>query len=212
MMNFYETYVQGVIALDVFDWSAFVMLICLPALIVVYIFSEVYSGRYELSLREKTGIVLFGISMGLININYGTVFITILAWSILAMLFVIDWKYQELPDEMNLVLALLAIPTVISSFMKAESFTEWTLLSGVLLFIIFLAIALVSPMGGGDIKMMGAIGLYFPLIELPQLLFFGFLVGALHGVYLLLFKGAGLSSRFAFGPGLIIGTLLTTIL
>ncbi len=212
MMNFYETYVQGVVDLNASDWSGFILLGCLPVLFVVYIFSELYTERYKLSLHEKIGIVFFGIAMGLMNINFGSVFITFLVWGILGMLFVIDWKYQELPDEMNLVLALLAIPTVISSFIKAESFTEWTLLSGLLLFIIFLSIALVSPMGGGDIKMMGAIGLYFPLAEVPQLIFFGFLVGALHGVYLLLFKGAGLNSQFAFGPGLIIGALLTTIL
>lgn len=190
-------------------WLSFVHVITI--FFVVYLFSEVYSNRYPLSLNEKVIAVTMGIGMGVASQYLGQDYIYFPVWGILALLFFIDAKYQELPDAMNLVIAILGLPIVIQSFFTGSSYLEWTLLSGILLFSIFLAIAIVSPLGGGDIKMMGAIGLYFPLYEVPQLLFFGFACGVLHGLYLLLFTDAGMKSKFAFGPGLIIGVLLTSI-
>ncbi|AJD93438.1 hypothetical protein JMA_41210 (plasmid) [Jeotgalibacillus malaysiensis] len=178
---------------------------------VVYFFSGLYGEQYEISVKSKWIVIVFGMALGLLDMYMGQNMVHYPVWGILALLFFIDAKYQELPDAMNLVIAILGLPIVIQSFFTGSSYLEWTLLSGILLFSIFLAIAIVSPLGGGDIKMMGAIGLYFPLYEVPQLLFFGFAVGVLHGIYLLLFTDAGMKSKFAFGPGLIIGVLLTSI-
>lgn len=178
---------------------------------VVYFFSGLYAEKYEISGKMKWFVITIGMIFGLLDLYIGDDRIYFPVWGIIALLLYIDAKYQDLPDAMNLVMAVLALPIVIESFFNGSSYLDWTLLSGIVLFTLFFIIAIVSPLGGGDIKMMGAVGLYFPLYEVPQLIFYGVAAGTVHAVYLLLFTDAGMKSKFAFGPGLIIGIILTSI-
>lgn len=177
---------------------------------VVNIFTELYMDTHEINIKERFIMVGLGFSFGLLDMWVGDSRIFIPVWGILAYLFVVDAKYQELPDRANLAVAILALPVVVYSFLE-PSYWNWTILTGLFLFLFFVGISMVGALGGGDIKMMGAIGLYFPLMEVPQLLVFGFGVGVLHAVVILFKKGTNLQTKFAFGPGLIIGVLLASI-
>lgn len=178
---------------------------------VVYFFSGLYGEKYDISGKAKWGVIALAMTFGILDIAIGDERLYFPIWGVLALLLYIDAKYQDLPDAMNLVIAVLALPIVVQSFFTGSSYLEWTLLSGIVLFVLFVLIALAGPLGGGDIKMMAAVGLYFPLYEVPQLIFFGVAVATFHGIFLLLFTKAGLKSKFAFGPGLIVGIILTSI-
>lgn len=183
----------------------------LTIVFVIYFFTEFYFDTYAVSMKERWLMVGIGFGFGLLDMWLGDARIYFPVWGLLAYLLVVDFKYQELPDGVNLSVAILALPVVVMAF-KEPSYWSSTLLTGLFLFILFLLISLVGAMGGGDIKMMGAIGLYFPFFEAPQLLIFGFGVGVLHAIIVLFQKDTNLKSKFAFGPGLIIGTLLTSLL
>lgn len=178
---------------------------------VVNIFTELYMGTHEINIKERLIMVGLGFSFGLLDMWVGDSRIFMPVWGVLAYLFVVDAKYQELPDRANLTVAILAIPVVAYSFLE-PSYWNWTILTGVFLFLFFLGVSMVGALGGGDIKMMGAIGLYFPLMEVPQLLIFGFGVGVLHAIVVLFKKDSNLQTKFAFGPALIIGVLLASLL
>lgn len=178
---------------------------------VVFFFTEFYMERYEVSWKDRSFMIAIGFGFGLLDLWLGDARLFLPVWGLLGYLFIVDLKYQELPDAVNLTLAALALPVVIQAFAE-PTLWNWTLWTGIFLFVFFLGISLVGALGGGDIKMMGALGLYFPLMEVPQLLLFGFGVGVLHALLVLMKKDSNLQSKFAFGPGLIIGVLLTSLL
>lgn len=178
---------------------------------VVYFFSELYADKYELAEANRWLIIFLGMLFGVLNMYLGDTQIYFPVWGLLALFIYYDAKHQELPDAMNGVIAILGLPLAIQSFFISNSYLEWTLLTSLVLFVLFVVIAFLGPLGGGDIKLMTAIGLYFPLYEVPQLIFFGFAAGVIHAVFLLIFTDAGMKTKFAFGPGLIVGVLLTTI-
>lgn len=183
----------------------------LTIVFVVYFFTEFYLDTYEVSMKERWVMIAIGLTFGLLDTWLGDARIYFPVWGLLAYLLVVDLKYQELPDGVNLTIAVLALPVVIQAF-QHPGYLNSTLLTGVFLFIFFLLISLVGALGGGDIKMMGAIGLYFPFVEVSQLLVFGFGVGVIHAITVLFKKDTNLKSKFAFGPGLIIGALITSLL
>jgi leader peptidase (prepilin peptidase)/N-methyltransferase len=185
----------------------YILTICL----VVYFFTEFYIDTYQISMTERWVMIGIGFLFGILDLWFGSSMIYFPIWGLLGYLLVVDAKYQELPDGVNLTIAVMALPIVIKSFQE-PTFWSWTVLSGIALFLFFLVLLMLGGMGGGDVKMMGAIGLYFPLFDVPQLLFFGFAVGVLHALTFLFKKDVTLKTKFAFGPGLIIGVLLTSLL
>ena len=64
-----------------------------------------------------------------------------------------------------------------------------------------------GALGGGDVKMMAVVGLWLGK-EVILALTTGFILGGVAAVVLLLLRRAGRKDFFAFGPFLIIGTLL----
>jgi prepilin peptidase CpaA len=94
---------------------------------------------------------------------------TILPWALLAILAVLllvaswgDLKARTIPNGLNLAIALLAIP-----FWWANGLALWpdvALQIGValLVFAIFAGAFAIGAMGGGDVKLIGALALWLP--------------------------------------------------
>ena len=76
---------------------------------------------------------------------------------------------------------------------------------------VFLLIALLAPMGGGDIKLMGLLGLFlgWQLILLTILL--SFIVGALISVILIVLKIKGRKDEIPFAPFISLAAIITLI-
>lgn len=169
---------------------------------------KIYKKKYSFTRKEKTVTFL----LSFLFMVAGTVIpfnlFPIIVWGLLAFQFMVDRKYMDLPDGVNLAIAVLAIYPIAVNGME-EGFLQSGMVTGILLFLIFLVLALLGPMGGGDIKLMGAIGLYFNLWDIPNLLLYGFLIGTIQGVGLMIVHKQGKDTLFAFGPALILGVLTT---
>ena len=122
---------------------------------------------------------------------------------VLVQIHFIDIKYLEIPDSYNLAVFLLGIANV--CILRMPSF----LITGILLFVIFYVLSLVSggAVGGGDIKLSIGIGFFFPVILLGKYLMYTFISGAIMAVVMLLLKKADKKSKMPFGPFMVIGII-----
>jgi len=186
-----------------------IFLSILYSLLALTVLWKVYNHKYAFTRKEKiltfTLSFLFMFSSTLVAQES----IPLMIWGILAYQFSVDRKYMELTDGGNLTIALVGSVFVLLKWMEV-GFLQSGLLTGILMFLFFLLLALMGPMGGGDIKMMGAIGLFFTLWDIVPILLYGFLIGAAQGVCLMLTQKKGKDAEFAFGPALILGVWLFT--
>ncbi|MFJ8528558.1 prepilin peptidase [Bacillus sp. NPDC094106] len=181
--------------------------------IILFVVSKIYK-EYDFNKREYImGALLNGLFLGVIFNKFG--FIEY-AWLLMALsiiltaLFLIDFKYQDLPDGLNLVIFLLSIIFIV--VWRLHSPIPY-IITAISLFIGFLLLALLTgALGGGDIKFVGAIGLFFHYHQIPQLLMYSFFTASLFAVGLMVVKKSKKGDRFAFGPFLIIGVIGTLII
>nr|BDT26666.1 A24 family peptidase [Bacteriovorax sp. HI3] len=119
--------------------------------------------------------------------------------------FIVDLKHQILPDSINIYLATLFAFVGIFT-------TPWThwLLGGVLGFgfpflvsWIFYQLKGQIGLGGGDIKLYGALGLYLGPMGVMQNLFLSCFVGAVVGLSLIATKLIKRDNHIPFGPFII---------
>ena len=135
----------------------------------------------------------------------------LIMFSILVLIFVIDFENQIIPD--NLVFAGILLTFVKLLLVDNRSLFE-ALLSGFLASSFLFAIHLITKgkgMGLGDVKF----AILGGLLMGPKLsfiwLFLSFLTGALVGIILIIGKAAKFKDKIAFGPFLIIGLVATYI-
>jgi leader peptidase (prepilin peptidase) / N-methyltransferase len=131
-----------------------------------------------------------------------------------AALTLIDLDVHRLPDLIVLpsypiVLVLLLVPTVVTGLWGA---LLRAVLAGLALFGVYLALALVSPGGGGlgfgDVKLAGVLGLGLGWLGWGPVVvsvLAAFVMGGVIALALLLARRATRSSHIAFGPSMILG-------
>jgi len=122
----------------------------------------------------------------------------------------IDLDFQIIPDRITL--AAIPIGLVVGSFLLPDPFLRYSLLGYKTSIIgFFVAIALLSRggMGGGDIKMMAMVGSFMGWKAVLLTTFLGSFIGAVFGIFLMIFKGKGRKTKIPFGPFLALGTLIT---
>jgi len=100
-----------------------------------------------------------------------------LYWSLIAFLaaglavaVVTDWRRREIPDWLNIAIALGAIPfwAVSGVHLWPDVPIQVALAAGV--FALFAGAFAIGQMGGGDVKLLGALALWLPWHALIQLL------------------------------------------
>ena len=126
----------------------------------------------------------------------------------------IDLDVHRLPDLIVLpsypiAFVLLLVPTVVSGHWG------WLLravLAGLVLFVVYLVLALVSPGGGGlgfgDVKLAGVLGLLLGWLGWGTVIvsvLAAFVIGGVIALILLLTGRVSRSSHIAFGPSMILG-------
>jgi leader peptidase (prepilin peptidase)/N-methyltransferase len=141
-------------------------------------------------------------------LGFGSTFLwsCFLLWTGIVITF-IDIKYEIIPDHLNFLLGIGGL-----LFWGLQVYTTkqiaFTLLLGSLLgggFLLFLAI--VSSMGGGDIKYMTAAGLFLgPLLTLVAL-YIAFILGGIYALLLIVTKQRKKGMHIPFGPYLVIGVV-----
>lgn len=66
-----------------------------------------------------------------------------------------------------------------------------------------------EAMGLGDVKLMGALGLYFGLANIIIISLVSFLIGAILSIFLLITKIKKTDEYIPFGPFIVIGTFIS---
>ena len=129
-----------------------------------------------------------------------TVFCTLMAH------FFIDLDFQILPDGINLYLAILFL----TYSLLFHSWPHW-LMGGLLGFGLPLIVTWLfyklrgkMGMGGGDIKLYGALGLYLGPQQIMMTLFLSSFLGALVGLLFIMLKKMNQQTPIAFGPFIIV--------
>ena len=128
----------------------------------------------------------------------------LLCW--LWLLWLIDYRFQFIFDDS--LLPLLVVGLVATPWLP---FSIWQrLAAGAGAFVVLAALAILGrgALGGGDVKMMAALGLWFGVNGIITTACIGFIVGGVAAVVFLLLKIHGRKDFFAFGPFLIIGAVV----
>ena len=129
--------------------------------------------------------------------------------------FIIDYKKQIIPNRLNLTIFEVGLVfTFIYGFMNFN--LAFDMLLGMLVGGgIFLLITLIGgiiagkeAMGFGDVKLMGALGLYFGAMSMGVLSILSFLIGAILSILLLVFKIKKSSDYIPFGPFIVIAAFI----
>ena len=117
-----------------------------------------------------------------------------------------DWKYRRIENKTNLALALLRFPLILTGFKW-----EWSYLgAGIGFFLIFLIAAMLMYVNmDGDIKAVGALGLYLNVIGGVYVIFGAIIISLLS---IFIFKKKFPHKRFPYGVALGIAFISAVIL
>lgn len=136
--------------------------------------------------------------------------------SMLIVISFIDLEFKIIPDKITMPGIPLGL--IVGSFLLPDPLMRYSVLgfkSSILGFVIggglFYAVAIISRggMGGGDIKMMAMVGAVLGWKAVLLVTFLGSFIGAIVGIFLIIFKGKGRKTKIPFGPFLALGSLIT---
>lgn len=148
-------------------------------------------------------VLIFAVNgFSLLSILYSLVF------SILVVISVIDWRTYEIPPALNIAIGVLGIIRVIYDFDNLlEYLIGFCVISGFLLILFLLTKG--RGIGGGDIKLMAAAGLFLGWKNIILAFVIGTVLGAVIHVILMKFKGK--ERVLAFGPYLSAGIFIAML-
>lgn len=131
--------------------------------------------------------------------------------------FIIDKKLTIIPNRLSLTMfeigLIVCFVNGIINFNSAIYSVLGMLAGGGIFLIISLVGGLIAgkeAMGMGDVKLMGALGLYFGLINTIVISVLAFLIGAIISIIVLLLKKSE-DGYMPFGPFIVIATFITMI-
>lgn len=161
-------------------------------------------------------IFRFGIHPENIVVNFPLISYLILAPMLLSV-FCIDYKLTIIPNRLNLTMFEVGLVFTfmygLVNFNLAKDAILGMLAGGG----IFLAISLIGrliagkeAMGFGDVKLMGALGLFFGLTNTIVITVLAFLIGAIISIALMIIKRST-DQYIPFGPFIVIGTFITMV-
>lgn len=156
----------------------------------------------------------FGIDSNWIN-NLGLIKYMLLT-PMLISAFVIDYRLQIIPNRLTLTMfeigLLFTFIYGIFNINIAINMLLGMLAGGGIFLIITLIGGLLAgkeAMGFGDVKLMGALGLYFGLVNIVTIAIMSFLIGAIISIVLLVSKIRKVSEYIPFGPFIVIATFIS---
>lgn len=149
--------------------------------------------------------------MGILTVNGYNIETALLCilFSMLLVIAMIDYKYQIIPN--GLVIAIL----VVAGIHLAYNYTNWLeYLIGffaVSLLLLVVGILTNGKMGGGDIKLMAAVGLFLGWKLIILALFIGSIIGSIIGISLMVLKVIKRKQPIPFGPFLSLGIIISAL-
>ena len=159
--------------------------------------------RYPL-VELATGILSVMVYLFSVGPVVNLIFNLIIVYALIV-IFLSDLLYRTIPDQIVYPVIAIALLWLIIN-------QQWlSILSGLGAALFFLFLVLLTRwqgMGLGDVKLAGLMGLILGFPSIIVALYLAFLTGALVGVILILMKRKKLRSEIAFGPFLVLSTLI----
>ena len=131
---------------------------------------------------------------------------------------VIDYKHLIIPNRLNLTMfeigLLFTFIYGISNMNISVSMLLGMLAGGGIFLLITLIggfIAGKEAMGFGDVKLMGALGLFFGLQNIVTISIVAFLVAAIISIILIVFKIRKTDEYIPFGPFIVVGAFIVML-
>jgi len=132
--------------------------------------------------------------------------------------FVIDYKFQIIPNRLNMTMfeigiVLMFLGGIFNANIAVDMFLGMLAGAGIFLIITLLGglIAGKEAMGFGDVKLMGALGIYFGLANILTITLMSFLIGAVLSIILLVTKIKKTDEYIPFGPFIVIATFISMV-
>lgn len=133
----------------------------------------------------------------------------------LLIILVTDWIYQIIPDYAVISLGILSL--TYRFYLSASGHMQWTdfwgaIVSGLVVALCFFILWYATKgrgLGFGDVKYVLVMGWLLGSERTIVATFLAFAIGAIVGIVLMLVQGRKLKSKIAFGPFLVLGTLIS---
>lgn len=170
--------------------------------------------KTKISVRYPLIELLTGIIYLLLFLKYDLsiyFFFYIFLASILIVIAFIDYDHKIIPDKLVLLSFLGGLVYILVLFFTNKPINLSDNLFGFLVgggLFLLLAVLSNGGMGGGDIKLMAVLGMWFGLKGILLIIFLSFFIGALFCVPLLIFKRCNRKQMIPFGPFIIIASLI----
>ena len=130
--------------------------------------------------------------------------------------FVVDYKEQIIPNRLNLTMFEIGLAFVFIYGMTNLSIAIDMLLGMLVGGGIFLLITIIGgfiagkeAMGLGDVKLMGALGLYFGFASTITISIMSFLIGAVVSILLMIIRKNKMDSYIPFGPFIVCAAVIS---
>lgn len=130
--------------------------------------------------------------------------------------FVVDYKIQIIPNRLNLTMFEIGLIFVFIFGIQNLNIAKDMLLGMVAGGGIFLLITLIGgaiagkeAMGLGDVKLMGALGLYFGVVNIVMISVLAFLIGAIVSIVVIITRKNREDGYIPFGPFIVLATITT---
>ncbi len=127
--------------------------------------------------------------------------------------FIVDYKIQIIPNRLNLTMFEVGIVFAfifgIQNLAVAKDLFFGMIIGGGIFLLITLIGGLIAgkeAMGLGDVKLMGALGLYFGAVKIALISVLAFLIGAVISVIIVLAKKNRKDGYIPFGPFIVLAT------
>lgn len=132
--------------------------------------------------------------------------------------FIIDYKLQIIPNRLNLTMfeigiILMFLAGVFNVNIAIDMFLGMVAGAGIFLLITLIGglIAGKEAMGFGDVKLMGALGIFFGLTDTIAITLMSFLIGAVLSIILIATKIRKTDEYIPFGPFIVISAFIAMI-
>ena len=132
--------------------------------------------------------------------------------------FVIDYKLQIIPNRLNLTMfeigiILMFLAGIFNANIAIDMFFGMLAGAGIFLLITLIGglIAGKEAMGFGDVKLMGALGIFFGLTDTIAITLISFLIGAVLSIILLATKIRKTDEYIPFGPFIVIAAFIAMV-
>ena len=143
-------------------------------------------------------LLLFCIKKAWISFSLPILFYLIAAVSFLSLITITDFEQYVIFDSMLLPFAIIGLCYMLHMHLPVTEHLAAGLGGGLLFFLLTLLTK--GAIGGGDIKLIAAMGLWFGIRPLIAVIAYGFIAGGVAALFLLITKQKKRHDYFAYGP------------